>query len=459
MHIIVGSGITGLMCARILLEKKVPGSNILLIEKSSTIGGLLSSIHYPGIGYFDFGIHTFYDTDIPELSALQRSILPEDQWIFNKGVRRDYGGSYFNGKLQFNSSYVDIRSLPKEIKQKCIGDFFDHLLNQKELAPQENALDLLTQKFGNYLAESILSPIIEKTFQNKAENLHPFAANLLPLNRVVMFDEAVMDDLSFSPKLCSYLAYTEQLKIPSRLVPTKQTYYPKQYGMIHVVKALQSYLEHQGVRLLTQTEITGLNHDHRNLKRIQIKSNGNEQIIENIDRLYWTGPLPQLGGFFPDIKPLSFDKPLKTFIVNMLLKTKDLLDGMFYAYCFEKGFSIHRVSSPYNLCPSSLRKDGYPFSAEIICADESDTNAIKQKAVEELLHMGCIEDKPFWIDAIKAQGGYPNLTCKNVKAMISLKDQINSYELSNLQLFGGMTKSNLFYQTEILTDIYQTIMS
>lgn len=459
MHVIVGAGITGLVSAKILLKKKVCGSKIIILERGNSIGGLLSSIHYPDKGYFDYGIHTFYDTNISELNLLMRGILSENDWIFNKGVKRDYGGSYFNGILQSNSSYVDLRNLNRDIKEKCIISFFENFKTPKGHNEPENAQAFLSKKFGPYISQNILSPILEKVFFTPAHLLHPCATQILPLSRVVMFEENTMEELSVSPQLCDSLAYTNQLTIPPRLIPSKETYYPKQYGMIHVIDALKASLTQDGVKILTGVQINQLKINSNKFSELEIHANGENQIISSIEKLYWTCGVIQLAKLMNLNSEMEFDPPLKTFVVNMLLSAPDKLNGMFYAYCLDKDFLIHRVSSPYNLCKSSQRDNKFPFAAEIISKGDHNIADLAERTVYEAIKMGAIDSHPEWMATTQIPGGYPLLTCRNVSNLNSLRDSISNINLTNLAILGSMAKNNLFYQTDILADAYQTIMS
>ena len=67
-NIVLGGGIAGLIIAKKLVKKGY--KNILLIESSDRLGGLLKSDNYPGFGYFDYGTHYFTDTYGEEINSI-----------------------------------------------------------------------------------------------------------------------------------------------------------------------------------------------------------------------------------------------------------------------------------------------------------------------------------------------------------------------------------------------------
>ena len=81
VNIVVGGGITGIFSA-CLLKKKFPQDHVQLIEGSSNLGGLLKSVNYRGIGFFDYGVHTFYETGIHEIDDFFQKQKPKGGWHY-----------------------------------------------------------------------------------------------------------------------------------------------------------------------------------------------------------------------------------------------------------------------------------------------------------------------------------------------------------------------------------------
>ena len=118
-NIIVGSGISGLISG-LLLSKN--GHKVTIIEREDRIGGLLKSYNYGDFGFFDYGMHNFLETGIPEIDQMILNLFPLNQWNILEGEKRDIAGVYHNGRLQFNSPYIDVRHF--DIEQ--INDLREH---------------------------------------------------------------------------------------------------------------------------------------------------------------------------------------------------------------------------------------------------------------------------------------------------------------------------------------------
>ena len=61
------------------IKKNNPNLNVVLIEKSDSVGGLLRSFQYPEHGVFDMGIHTLYETGNREIDDIILSALPKEE--------------------------------------------------------------------------------------------------------------------------------------------------------------------------------------------------------------------------------------------------------------------------------------------------------------------------------------------------------------------------------------------
>ena len=105
--VIVGSGIAGLMSALVLVEKG--HKNITIIEKENELGGLLRKFDYGEYGIFDYGMHNILETGIEDLDTMIYDLLKNDEWHILEKEKRDLAGLFFNGRLQLNSPYIDLR--------------------------------------------------------------------------------------------------------------------------------------------------------------------------------------------------------------------------------------------------------------------------------------------------------------------------------------------------------------
>ena len=150
-NIIVGSGISGLL-AGLLLSKR--GEKVIIIEKESEVGGLLRSYDYGEYGVFDYGMHNFLETGVCEIDKSILELLPIEEWNILEGDKRDLAGLYFEGKIQFNSPYIDIRHWDADDLNN-LREIFKSTKN-KSLSPPKNAEEYGIERFGRKIYENTL---------------------------------------------------------------------------------------------------------------------------------------------------------------------------------------------------------------------------------------------------------------------------------------------------------------
>ena len=160
--IILGAGIPGIFSA-LYLSKLYPDHIINLIESSNEIGGLYNSLNFPQGGVFDKGMHIIYETCIDEIDSTIRNCLPENAWLYLEGNYKDVAGVFWNGYLNNESPYINLKRIESEKLNYLLADL---LLTFQEEAPSFkdclNARDFFERRFGYSITEEIIEPIINK---------------------------------------------------------------------------------------------------------------------------------------------------------------------------------------------------------------------------------------------------------------------------------------------------------
>jgi cation diffusion facilitator CzcD-associated flavoprotein CzcO len=105
--VFVGGGLSSLIMAKVLIRKGIPARDITIVENSSELGGQYSSIRTDS-SVFDLGMHIYYETGIEEIDSCFIDIQPEN-WIYLADNKKDIAGIFWNGNLQINSPYPDLR--------------------------------------------------------------------------------------------------------------------------------------------------------------------------------------------------------------------------------------------------------------------------------------------------------------------------------------------------------------
>ena len=257
--VIVGGGLPSLVLAHLLHVSKNNPRPVLVVEKSSQLGGQFRSEANLNGKYFDLGMHIYYETGFEEIDSVVRSLLPDEGWNFLEGNRRDIAGIYFDGSLQVNSPYPDVRKTigGSEGVSRYFLDLSSTLEARGTLAEEgDTALEVLTSRFGPLLAKEVFAPILEKLYSTNASMLHPLATRLTKMDRVVLFDEITTSELMKSHEFRKRIAYPSQLTLPDVRTSNYRGVYPKKFGFGSVVELLTSRLRDMGVEFMTNTTVT-----------------------------------------------------------------------------------------------------------------------------------------------------------------------------------------------------------
>lgn len=463
--VINGTGVSGLTSALMLSEKN-RGNDVILIEKSAEPGGLLRKFDYGEFGVFDYGMHNFLETGIPAFDKLIFDLLPENEWQILEGPKRDLAGIYFNGKLQAKTPYIDLRSLSIEEYHNCIAAFMEHL--DQETKPLDitntSAYDYAVHRYGEYVAEHTLIPSLEKIHKKPARELDYMATIFTPMSRLAFCDETLVSKLTESEDLRRVIAWSDQRTLPLERSSGRKAYYPVNYGAYRVVDALVRKLKQQGVTILTETQITGVERDTSsgNIQTVRLSTTGNASSIEDVEMLIWTGNIPLLGRMLNmDFTGLKNDKPLKTVIVNILVDKPLDMGDLYYFFCYDPGFNTFRLTNFVNYSSGAARNGGYPICLELLMDEEHIKSGIdiERIATEELYNFGVTQPKTkvLFAKAEILESGFPMPSVNNIRGLKNIRNQIKSMSIGNLFLTGILAEDNLFFQTDVLIDVYHKL--
>ena len=452
--VIVGGGIAGLMSAYILSEND--NYEITLIEQENEVGGLLKKFDYGEYGVFDFGMHNVLQTSIKELDDLIYNLLPEDEWQVLEGNQRDLVGLYVNGDLQINSPYIDLRKFEKY--DEFLIDFFKNFSpNTQDINDYKSVQQFLYDRYGKKITENVLKDIVEKFYHTSISELDPLATLVTPLGRVILFDEFLMKELNKSDILKSKLGYPEQRNLELSLSSGRKAFYPKNYGIHKIVDSLVDKLEKKNVKILCNSQITKLN-CHDKIDSIQINNN---QAIDNIDKFIWSGNLFSLSKLLGIEHSGEYDKPPKTTVTNILIDKKlNRIEDVYYIYCYDKNMSTFRVTPYYNYCEGSKRAGGYPVAIEmLIYEDIDDIEKITSQAIQEIKKMGLVDENAniLFRKSEVLKNGFPRPTINNMNAITNIRNKIQNKKITNMINIGILAEKNLFFQTDILIDLFNKL--
>jgi protoporphyrinogen oxidase len=458
-NVVVGGGIAGLLAALLIAERD-PHGRVCLVERENEVGGLLRSFDYGEHGRFDYGMHSMHESGVGGLDELLFGLLPASDWQLLQGNRRDVAGLFFNGRLQHNSLYMDLRHLPRASYEQCIAGFFANL--GRDGAAAGHARDHAEARFGAPIAELAVAPAVAKIFKRDPAVMDVMALMLTSLDRIILFDEPVMLDLMKSDTLRARLAYPEQRRLPVARASGHKGYYPRDYGMHRVVDAFHRRLTAAGARILTGAQIQQIDRDRDGIKSIGILHNGAREQITGIQHLYWTAGLPALAPLLGiPLDGGAFDRPLRTIAVNLLLDRDTRMDDLYYFYCYDSGFDTFRVTNFAAYCDNARRAGGVPICVELLVdpASGRDARDYEKQALAELEKFGALAPgtKVLFQKAEPLAYGFPMPTERNIRGLLDIRRQVETLALSNLVMLGILAEPKLFFQKDVAAHAYSAV--
>lgn len=458
-HLIVGSGISGMIGA-LKFKEKNKDDDVIIVERDSMIGGLYKSYDYGEGRIFDHGMHNFCETDIDELNDFLHEIL-KDKWNVLSGQNRDLAGLYFNNSFQMNSVYPDLRNFDRQTKNTILGELFTQF-SKPSLCSSKSAFDYSQNQFGETVTELVVRPTLEKVFTKKIEKLHKVAAKILPLDRIILFDQSIMNEFQKSDLFRQRLGCTEQKQLPLSLSSGRSSLYPKEFGTWRIVESLEKMLISAGVRILTNTTVEKLNFCKNKIKDCVLKDNNsqNEISIDISGNVLWTVGIPKisavLGQKYPEGKP---DKLNKTVLANFIVNKPPVFGDLHYIFCYKPEFLSMRINNYFNYCPLAKSEFGYPINSELIVdSDDIEPNAILKRAEDELKYMGILKDHNIVFKKMEVvPEAFPMPTINNIGLIDQIRKNAENLELKNLIMVGIMSSENLFFQRHVLPDMYRKV--
>lgn len=456
--VICGGGLAGIFSA-LLLKSRFPEQSVLLIEGSPTLGGLLKSYTYSA-GCFDHGAHNISETGVTLFDDwLNQWLLEERQdWQKLSGPRRDLAGVFINDILQTHTQYIDLRNWPEQNYQAYLSDFF---LNLQHLSapPFQSALDRSIHQFGTLISQDIISPVVEKIFSDNLSQLSPAVLDLIPLQRVALYDETIASDLTLSPLLRSRIAYTQQRNLPEQRSSQLSSFYPCTPGIGALIDVLQDKLKAADVQLLTSAQLLSFTCQSKRVTSIHIQHENTRQTLD-VKALVWAAGLPLLYRLWPDAQSLTRGPGMsKLVLAHYCLADKPAVEDLYYYYCYDKKYQTYRVCFYHNY--SHISKNGaFPITVEYFLKEDSphSDQDLSRFILSELQQMGVVSDaKPLFSQIERPRGGIPSFHLKTTQSLNIMRETIVNTQPQNLVLVGSMAKEALFFQRDILRHVYQSL--
>jgi NAD(P)-binding Rossmann-like domain len=450
--VVVGGGISGLVAAG-RLRDAMPQADICLLERAPELGGLLAGHCYPEYNLvFDKGTHIFQELGVPELdSFLMDAVDSTDLLIYPQDVG-DASGIVFQGKLQSNTHFPDLRSHP------ALANIVDALRQQTKLVdssvPIDRTASLLveaTRRFGDDYTRDVLMPLLAHVYGCSEQELAAFSMVLPGLTRVVIDD---YDDWLRNNQEEGYRAIIgipDQQRLPSELRHGRRSYYSRHHGSRGIVNAVAKRLLSQGVALHTGASITALNPLESTLDWTD--AHGMQHHMSYSGMVLSTGVIGSANLLKLPLAGRGFEAPMSHHLLHYQLSRPNQ-SPLCYFYSLDPECNWYRTTNyrAFSGNPYDRR-----ITVEVLGRPLPDA-AGAQAILSDLQRVGFLSSpEGEVIDALTLPSGFPTPTTRNLKALSKLGDDVRSVVPDNIILGGIGAKPGLFFQNEVVLDLYHAV--
>ena len=452
---IIGGGLAGLMAARSLRVAQ-PDSEIIVIERSQELGGLLSGISYtdPDI-YFDKGTHIFRETGNSEIDDFILNSIPSEELIHFDVGQGDVAGAVFDGRLQTNTHFPDIRH------RSDYKELFQSLKNRTESVESIPAIDRLSplvsgacDRFGDLYVKHVLVPVVSRLYQLAADELASFAFLLPGLTRVVGTDYADWSVNSNYDQYRALFAVPDQRQLPKSFQHGKRSFYSRHLGSRRFIDGVAHSLRADGITILEGITVTSLSLNP--LTVTGCDSDGSQTKLKIDGLVIATGVIGAANLLDIDLGQFHFDMPMINRIVNLVV-SEPVDSDLCYFYGLDESTEFYRVTNYRGFADDPTDKR---LTIEVLGHETVDNETLPDRLIEQLKDIGFLEcDRCLFKDVVTLRSGFPVPTTKNMSALTALSKHIDQLLPDNVICGGVGSKQGKFFQNEIVESIYRDARS
>ncbi len=428
--IIIGSGLAGLISAKILVTK---GYNVSIIESSKNLGGLISSNKIKNY-YFDHGAHMIQETEVKEINKFLFTNFNTECYRYNFLPQEHY----FNGKWYIKSSFLNLKHLNK----------FDHNIIYKQILSKKkeiafrfiNERDRCLSIYGKKFTSDILSPLLKKYTNTELKDLPPFTKEKFNLSRIIIGNARETEMLKKKPYYDKIIAFNSY----KQGISGRKNYYPKRRGINNIINFFLTKKIKRKVKIFLNEEVKSLVTEKGKLKLVIT----NKRILKN-DILIWSGNIGVLNNLFKIKETKNFKEKKAMWSFFHYISKKKLRKKVFYSYFYDKKIPFYRITHYDNFQTKTDKQNKYRFTLEVVSGDKLN-NSIQDDINKSLINLRIINKK----EDIKLLKNYTIPISLNKKKYI-INNKIK--KIDNLILTGQA--ANYYSKSDIIKDVYNKLVN
>lgn len=364
--LIVGAGITGLVCALELLKK---GYNVTVIEKENKVGGLARSFNYENM-IFDIGPHRFFSNKA-SINDYILKIFNNDYIVIQRKSAVLFENKYFSWPLNilsvFKMSFKNIVNILKDIL----------FLEKKEI---KNYEDFVKNKYGKTLYEAFFKDYAEKFFNIDAKNLS-----------YVWAKESI--DRVFIVKKMTTIFSVILYFIKNSFIKEKNFFYSNKKGIQLFADNLFKQIVDFGGKINCSADVNGI--EIQNNKIVSISFNKEKE--KNIDKVIWTAPITTISSLLNIKTTLEYTNLV---LFNIIINGKNIkTEPNMYQWCYygSKKILLNRISKPVLFSINNVSNNKDSVCVEVSCSNKDkiwiSPDIVKEKIIKELILLDVIKTR------------------------------------------------------------------
>lgn len=448
-YLIIGGGISGLVSAHALLKGN-PLAQITIVEKDQNLGGLLSGIEYEDENlYFDTGTHIFQETGNQEVDQLLLNSVPSSDLIRFPIGQGDICGTVFNRILQRNSHFPDLRHCIESKISKSILKHLENLPEIPEFSRENSLFEVATARFGEEFTQQVVAPIFEHIFGLGINSLSAFALLLTGWTRVIIDNEREWMCNSNDRLYRSLIAIPEQRNLPLKLHHGRHSFYSNSKGSKAFIQGLATSLEKRGVIILNNCTVTSFELGDLTLT---LRDSNNKEVSLKPDKVIFSngviGAAKILG---INLTQYHFEKPMRHRVIDVLLKESCDSD-LCYLLGMDQSCDWYRVT---NYSTITGNRSDRRITIEVLGNKKGDSKNLASRCLSQLRNISFLKSTGTEFFRIRdLPYGFPTPSVCNFKSISALWSDLKNSLPENILLAGIGSNKSLFFQNEVVVDIY-----
>jgi len=445
--VIIGAGTVGILSAYLCTKKY---DEVILIDKDTNLGGLLSSFQINGATY-DYGTHIPGRTgneNIDEFFYGKKEVIDENYYKFPYLKSENY----FRGEWNTTNTLLDVRKLEEIDYLKGLVALFE----APGLDGTEKTLaDYLNKTVGGIYTDKAYKPVIEKLqgADISLDEIAPDVLRLFGLQRVIALNNDVTKELKNNSRLDASLGF-HRYEDGDR---NNYYYYPKgNNGIGKCMDDAVDKIKELGVKIITGQSVSYISHVGGNVESLTLS---NDEKIE-LDKLIWTVPA-FLAFKAANIENLAKPPAFRNHLLchyefdKKLLKTKPQ-----YLLCWDQDYYSYRITLYPNITTDKQKSSRFNLTVEVLSGklDDATINNMINIVHDELIRLKVVDaDSNILESKMQNLGaGFPVFSIDFIDE-VKKQAELLSNSLKNFSLLGRASGKGFFIH-DLLLDAYKEII-